>query len=226
LTSPPVSPDARPGRFPFRTPATLTLLLLTVGAFVGQVLAGGDAGERAFGLIPARVSAPSSLPNAAGGQPIPAWLTLLTYLFLHGGWWHVAINMAGLAWLGWYAEPALGTRRFVLAYLSFGVVTGLAIVLLGPHWTRSFVGASGVINGVLGGFLALHLSGRLLRGRSNLVALAVESAFVLAVAGWLLGRTPPAEADRPSAVLFHLIPFLAGWLAVRMWGQGMKLGRG
>jgi membrane associated rhomboid family serine protease len=156
VASPPTSPGARPGRFPFRTPATLALLLLTVGAFAGQVAAGGDAAERTFGLIPARLSGPSSLTDVAGGQPIPAWLTPLTYMFLHHGWWHLALNMAGLSWLGWYAEPAMGTRRFVLAYLFFGVVTGLTIVLLGPHWTRPFVGASGAISGVLGAFL-LHV---------------------------------------------------------------------
>jgi membrane associated rhomboid family serine protease len=198
------------------------LLLVTVGAFLGQVVAGGDAGERAFGVIPARISALSSLTTVTGGQPIPVWLTLLTYMFLHGGWWHVAFNTAGLSLLGLYAEPALGTRRFLFAYLFFGVVTGLTIVLLGPHWTRSFVGGSGAISGVLGTFLALHQSGGLLRGRCNLVALVVESVGVLAVAGWLLGRAPPVEADRPSALMFHIIPFLAGWLGVQTAGGGPR----
>ncbi len=226
MTPTSVSPIARPSQVLFRTPATLTLLLLTVGAFLGQIAAGGNAGQRAFGIIPAHFSDPSSLTEVAGGQSIPVWLTLFIYMFLHGGWWHVATNMTGLAWLGWYAEPAINTRRFVLAYLFFGVVTGLSIVLIGPHWTRAFVGASGAICGVLGAFLALHWSGRLLRGRNNFVVLAVEAAVLLAIAGWLLGRTPAVVPDRPSSLLFHLIPFLAGWLSVRVWSQGMRLWRG
>jgi membrane associated rhomboid family serine protease len=197
-------------------PATLALFLVTVGAFVAQVVVGGDAGERAFGVIPARISDLSSLTTVSDGQLIAGWLTLLTYMFLHGGWWHVAVNMAGLCMLGWYAEPALGTWRFIFAYLLSGVVTGLAIVLLGPHWTRPFVGASGAISGVLGASLAMHRSGRYRR-----TAVAVKSAAVLVVAGWLLGRRPPAVADHPSALMFHVIPFLAGWLwgpVPRPWG--------
>lgn len=110
-----------------------------------------------------------------------------------------------------------------MVYPCFGIITGLTIVLLGPHWTRPFVGASGAISGVLGTFLALHLSGLLRRGRYNLMALVVESLCLLSVAGLLLSRTPPAEADRPTAFLFHVIPFLAGWLSVRILKQGLRL---
>lgn len=105
-----VNPCAHPRKFLFRTPATLTLLVLTSGAFIVQIVMGGDAAEQAFGIIPARFT--GSDKKAADGQPIAAWLTLLTYMFLHCGWWHVAMNMAGLASLGWYAEPAMTTRRF------------------------------------------------------------------------------------------------------------------
>jgi membrane associated rhomboid family serine protease len=202
------------------TPATLALLLVTIATYLGQVLAGGDAVQRAIGLIPARVSDPASLMAIGRGQLIPSWLTLLAYMFPHAGWWHVATNMAGLWFLGQHAEPTMGTRRFALAYLASGVVTGLVIVLLAPFWTKPVVGASGAICGVFGAFLALRLACWPVRDRRNLVALALESVCLLGVVAWLLGRTPPPpQPDRLTALMWHAIPLLVGWLWVRVRRQ-------
>jgi hypothetical protein len=54
-----------------------------------------------------------------------------------------------------------------------------------------------------------------MRDRRNLAVLAIESASLLGVVAWLLVRTPPQVPDRMSALMWHLIPFLAGWLWVR-----------
>ena len=69
----------------FAAPSTLGLFLVTVSTYMVQVLAGGDIVERAIGLIPARVSNLSTLTAVGGGQLVPAWLTLITYLFPHRG---------------------------------------------------------------------------------------------------------------------------------------------
>ena len=196
-------------------PATLALFLVTVGTYLAQVLAGGDIVERAIGLIPARVSNLATLTAVGSGQLVPAWLTLVTYIFPHGAWWHVTMNMAGLWFFGRLAEPIMGTKRFLFAYVASGVVTGLVVVVLGPHWTRPAAGASGAISGILGAFLALRLPRWPMRDRRNLAVLAIESAWLLGVVAWLLVRTPPQVPDRMSALMWHLIPFLAGWLWVR-----------
>src|SRR6478735_3686081 len=121
-------------------PATLALFLVTIITYLVQVLVGGDVVERAVGLIPARVSNLATLLVVGGGQQVPAWLTLITYMFPHGAWWHVTMNMAGLWSFGRLAEPIMGTRRFLFAYLASGVLTGLVTVILGPHWSRPFAG--------------------------------------------------------------------------------------
>jgi membrane associated rhomboid family serine protease len=195
-------------------PATLALFSATVATYLVQVLAGGDIVERAIGLIPARVSNLATLAAVGSGQWVPAWLTLVTYIFPHGGWWHVTMNMAGLWFFGRLAEPIMGTERFLFTYVASGVVTGLVIVVLGLHWTRPAAGASGAISGILGAFLALRLPRWPTRDRRNLAVLAIESACLLGVVGWLLVRTPPQVPDRISALMWHLIPFLAGWLWV------------
>jgi membrane associated rhomboid family serine protease len=196
-------------------PATLTLFLMTVATYLVQVLAGGDIVERAIGLIPARVSNLATLTAVGGGQLVPAWLTLITYIFPHRAWWHVTMNMAGLWCFGRLAEPIMGTRRFLFAYVASGVVTGLVVVFLGPQWTRPAAGASGAISGILGSFLALRLPRWPILDRRNLAVLTIESACLLGVVAWLLVRMPPQVPDRMSALMWHLIPFLAGWLWVR-----------
>jgi hypothetical protein len=199
---------------------TLTLFLVTVATYLGQILAGGDAVRRAIGLIPARVSDPTLIMAIGGGQLVPAWLTLVTYMFPHGSWWHLSTNMAGLCFLGPHAERVMGTRRFAFAYLASGVVTGLTIVLLVPLSTKPAAGASGAICGALGALLALRLPRWPFRDRRNLVALAIESVCLLGVATWLHGRTPPPKhPDHLAALMWHALPFLAGWLWVRVWRQ-------
>jgi membrane associated rhomboid family serine protease len=183
---------------------------VTVATYLVQVWDGGDAVQRAIGLIPARVSDSASVWSVGGGQLVPAWLTLVTYMFPHMGWWHVSLNTIGLWMLGQVAEPVMGTRRFVFAYVASGVVCGLAVVLLGPHWTKPAAGASGAIGGVFGAFLSLRLPVWPALDRRNLVALSIESACLIGVAAWLLLPTTPPKPDRPSALMFHLIPILVG----------------
>jgi membrane associated rhomboid family serine protease len=203
-------------------PATLALFLATVTTYLVQVLAGGDLVERAVGLIPAHVSNLATPLAVRGGQQVPAGLTLVTYLFPHGAWWHVTLNMAGLWFFGRLAEPIMGTGRFLFAYLASGVVTGLVIVVLGPHWTKPVAGASGAMSGVLGASLALRLPRWTFSDRRNLAALALESASLLGVVAWLLGRTSPRVPDRMSALMWHLIPFLTGWMWVRVGRQAAQ----
>jgi membrane associated rhomboid family serine protease len=200
----------------FAPPATLVLFLVTVTTYLFQVLAGGEVVERAIGLIPARVSNLDTLTLLGDGQVVPAWLTLVTYIFPHRGWWHVAMNMAGLWSFGRLAEPLMGSRRFLFTYLASGAFTGLVIVSLGPHWTKPAAGASGAISGVLGAFLALRLPRWPVLDRRNLAVSATESACIFAVVSWLLHRSPPRLPDRMSALMWHFIPFLAAWACVRV----------
>lgn len=156
-------------------PATLVLFLVTVITYLLQVLVGGDVVERAVGLIPARVSHLATLTAVGGGQQVPAWLTLITYMFPHRGWWHVMMNMAGLWFFDRLSEPIMGTGRFLFAYLASGVLTGLVVVTLGPRWTKPAAGVSGAISGVLGAFLALRSPRRAFGDRRNLAVQALES---------------------------------------------------
>ena len=79
---------------------------------------------------------------------------LITYQFIHQGFWHLLANMMGLYFLGPETERALGTNRFFALYFLSGVLGGLGWSLLSPY--GSCVGASGAIFGVLGAYAALY----------------------------------------------------------------------
>ena len=80
---------------------------------------------------------------------------LITYMFLHSGFWHIVLNMLGLFFFGPETERTLGTRRFAALYLVSGIIGGLGWLLLMGSQVGLCLGASGAIFGVLGAFAAL-----------------------------------------------------------------------
>jgi len=106
----------------------------------------------ALGLVPAFIS------GAMADARLALWpyLTLLTYMFVHGSWVHLAANMIFLWVLGDNIESAIGHVSFVVFYLLCGVAGGLAHVAGMPASAVPLVGASGAIAGVVGAYLLLH----------------------------------------------------------------------
>ncbi len=136
---------------------TWTLIGLCVGTFLFQLSLDPMSERRmalAFGLIPAVLTGAAELrPDLA---VIPAWLTLGSSMFLHGGFGHLISNMLFLGIFGDNVEDAMGHRRFVLFYLVCGVAAALTHVAVAPGTTTPMIGASGAISGVLGAYLILH----------------------------------------------------------------------
>ncbi len=213
--SEPPGKSARPSVLP---PAgTLILCLLTSVTFIAQTLTGTERWIQAAGIIPACLLHISSLLAIADAQSLPVGFTLFTYIFLHGGWWHVLPNMTALWVSGAIAEPVMGARRFVLGYIASGVTGAFAIALVLPHSLKPVAGASGAISGILGAALALHVSGGARPGVPAGLLLVLEVASVPAVAAWLFLRTIPPQPDLICSLVYHFIPFLLAWLSVRIW---------
>jgi membrane associated rhomboid family serine protease len=77
-------------------------------------------------------------------------------MFLHGGWFHLLGNMLYLWIFGNNVEDVLGRGRYLLLYLTCGIVAALAQAYSNPTSHIPMVGASGAIAGVLGAYLLLH----------------------------------------------------------------------
>jgi membrane associated rhomboid family serine protease len=106
---------------------------------------------RTFGVVPARLLGPE-----------PPYFTLVTSLFLHGGWVHLLGNMLYLWIFGNNVEDAMGHGRFAVFYLLCGFAAAAVQVAFQPDSPVPMVGASGAIAGVLGAYLVLFPHARIL----------------------------------------------------------------
>jgi len=140
-----------------RLPVTFGLIGACVAVYIAVAIAAQGYGYPVnVGLVtqPPEVLARGALVPAAVAQG-QVWL-LLSSMFLHSGFIHLALNMLSLYFLGSFVEQAFGRSRFLALYLSSGLAGGIAYLYFGAFDTPA-VGASGAIFGLLGGVLGLSL---------------------------------------------------------------------
>jgi len=110
-----------------------------------------------YGMVPAElfgVDQPSGHVYNIAGPPEP--VTILTSMFLHAGFLHLAGNMLYLWIFGDNIEAAMGWFRFIIFYLVCGFAAAMAQAISAPGSAVPMVGASGAISGVLGAYLLLY----------------------------------------------------------------------
>jgi membrane associated rhomboid family serine protease len=140
-----------------RPVVTWTIIAACIAIFVLQATAGPRTAQAitfSFGLIPAVLLDLRELDPALA--LVPAWATLVTSMFLHGGIMHLGGNMLFLGVFGDNIEDAMGHVKFVAFYLVCGAAAALSHVVIAPGSTTPMIGASGAISGVLGAYLILH----------------------------------------------------------------------
>lgn len=148
-----------------------------------------------FGLVPAHLSQTlppdASVPLGGGLACVlgggSAWYTVVTSMFMHGGWMHIIGNMWFLWIFGNNVEDAMGTPRFLIFYLLCGLAAAAVQVVSDPGSAIPMVGASGAIGGVMGAYIVLyprvHVHMLLFLG-FFITTFAVPAVFMLAY--WLL----------------------------------------
>ena len=122
-----------------------------------------------WGLVPARLMQ---------GQ---GYSDLLTHMFLHGGWMHLAGNMLFLWIFGDNLEDALGHVRYLLFYLACGIAAAALQVAGDPGFDGPLIGASGAIAGVLGGYLVLFP-----RARIDVLFIFIIFFRVFSIPAWIV----------------------------------------
>ena len=135
------------------------LVAANVLVFLGQLFM-GRATERiiqTFGFMPARLLDPSAFDYA----PWEVGITLISSLFLHGGFVHLFGNLIYLWVFGGAIEDAMGHAKFLFFYLACGAAGSLTHTVLFPQSTVPSIGASGSIAGLLGAFLVFRPNARI-----------------------------------------------------------------
>jgi membrane associated rhomboid family serine protease len=143
-----------------RTPVVnRALVAANVAVFLAQLLAGPSTEVliQVFGFMPARLIDPAAFHYSIW----EAALTLITSLFLHGGFVHLFGNMIYLWVFGDAVEDAFGHLGYLLFFIGCGAIGSITHTLVFPHSTVPSIGASGSIAGVLGAFLVLRPRARI-----------------------------------------------------------------
>src|SRR5437870_9772696 len=141
---------------------TRALILINALVFFFELALPQESVDHIFslvGIVQARFTRPEWA--ASVGFPIDTYWPILTHQFLHGGWLHIISNMWTLWIFGDNVEDRMGPVRFSIFYLTCGALAGMTQLLINPDSTVPSVGASGAIAGVLGAYLLLFPTARL-----------------------------------------------------------------
>jgi membrane associated rhomboid family serine protease len=161
-----------------------------------------------LGVIPAVLFGTAALPQ---GLPlVPEPITLVTSLFLHGSFLHLAGNMLFLWVFGDNVEDGMGHARFLIFFLLCGVAACLAHCLMNPLSTAPLIGASGAIAGVVAAYLILYPRVKVWALYFGRLPLRVPAMY--AIGFWILLQVGSAflSGDQDVGWFAHLGGFAAG----------------
>lgn len=201
-----------------RPVVTVAIIVVNVVVFLLE-LAGGDAFVQKWSVIPAHIVA---------GQ---GWITILTAMFMHGGWMHIIGNMVFFWAFGPEIEDAMGPIRFLIFYLLGGVVASLAQIFAMSSSTVPNLGASGAIAAVMGAFLITYPRDKI---RTLLILgwfidVTVIPAVVL-IGLWFLiqlfsqiGSIASTESGGGVAYMAHVGGFIFGAVTARLFEDSRRI---
>ena len=182
-------------------------------------VATGEVGTAANG----EVGCVTQSPPPYDKSPV---LSVLTAMFLHGGWLHLLGNLLFLYVFGNNVEDRLGRVRYLAFYLACGYAATYGFSLFFNGSSQPLVGASGAIAGVLGAYLVLFPRAKVWSLLTFFFFLPVRLPAWLVLGSWfvlqyLYARGAGLAANTGTAYLAHVIGFVVGALLVwRLRGTG------
>ena len=148
----PVRSSIHPRNYPL-----INVVLIFINIFVFWIeISQGPLFDRfvvTYSLIPARYSNPDLASYFSVREQ---FASLLSFMFLHGNFWHLLGNMWFLYIFGGNVEDRLGHLRYIAFYIACGLASGLVHVMTNLHSTIPTIGASGAIAGVMGAYFVLY----------------------------------------------------------------------
>ena len=197
-------------RFPV---VTVVLIAINVIIFLFEVMMGRNVYTVMimFGVIPARLVSQWQDPRVV--------FTLISSMYLHGGWAHLLGNMLYLWIFGDNVEDRMGRLRFFVFYTLSGVIASLLQVAANTRSPVPIIGASGAIAGVLGAYLLLYPRARVSTLILFLFIQIVWLPAVVVLGGWFLiqlfnGLASLTEITQTGGVAWwaHIGGFVAGMI--------------
>ncbi len=181
-----------------------------------------------YGVIPRYLALHMAQPSLPGevctlyDVPNPLLMTMISALFLHAGWLHLAGNMLFLLIFGDNVEDRLGHLSFVLLYLVCGLAGMVAQTAADPQATTPIIGASGAVAGVLAGYLVLFPG---VRVRTLFFVILLDLPAWLVIGLWVVVQAlsglavfdADAQVTGGVAYLAHLGGFATGLVLILLY---------
>jgi len=217
-----------------RSAPLINYVLIAINILVFVFLQGMGGNEKftyAFSTVPAEILTGKDIASGPlEPTPVPVYFTLITSMFMHGGWAHLLGNMLFLWVFGDNIENRIGHMRYLIFYLVCGIIASLCHVFVsGSDALIPSLGASGAISGVLGGYLLLFPSRRVrvIMGRG----ITTVPAFV-ALGLWIvfqvingMGMLGGDETGGGVAYAAHIGGFVAGLALIKLFDIGVRKDR-
>lgn len=215
----PLRDTTRSARFPF---VNFTLIGLNILVFLFEVSLGDRMNLfiHSFGLIPAHVFS-ASAGVGLGDRVLP----IFSSMFMHGGWLHLIGNALFLYIFGDNVESRMGHFKYLLFYLTCGVLAALFHIVTNFSSEVPMVGASGAISGVLGAYITFYPKSRIL----TLVPIfffvqlihipAAVFIFIWFIIQFISGVGTLGDTGKSGGVAFwaHIGGFVAGLILARFF---------
>jgi membrane associated rhomboid family serine protease len=203
------------------------LIALNILVFVLlQGMGGNEKFTYAYSTVPAEILTGKDIATGLlEPTPVPVYLTLISSMFMHGGWAHLLGNMLFLWVFGDNIENRIGRSRYLIFYLVCGIIASLSHVFIsGASSEIPSLGASGAISGVLGGYMLLFPSRRvrvmMVRGIGEVpafVALGIWIVFQIINGMGMLGGY---QTGGGVAYAAHIGGFIAGLALIKLFDIG------
>ncbi len=215
----------------------ITVVIIALNVIAWIYVQGAGATDSAlfgsiceYGLIPAEITGQTGGYRGVELAPgVPClfqrgnWFTILTSMFLHGGWLHLIGNMWFLWVFGNNIEDSMGHLRYLVFYLLTGALAALVHIYSSMGSMVPTVGASGAISGIMGAYLILYP-----RVRVQTLLWIVIFVKIIAVPAWVIliqwfalqflyWLTRVGAAEGGIAVWAHIGGFLAGVLLIKIF---------
>ncbi len=221
-----------------------SVIAICSAAFLVQV-SSGEGGNRImeqFGMVPIRLTDPDAQPTIRqqvvirtprgietgiverklAPSVLPPWLTVVTCMFLHGGWMHFLGNMWFLYVFGDNVEDRFGHVGYSVLYLATGIAAAMAHYASDTMSVVPTIGASGAIAGVMGAYAWLYPDARV---KAVLPLFIVIQVFVLPapvfLGIWFAIQTFSGISASAAGVAWwaHIGGFVAGILVALIAGR-------
>ena len=191
---------------------TIILIAINMIAFAYQLATGMHLTAAKYGAIPYELM--HNVDQLPLSPPTP-YLSLLTYMFLHGGFLHIIGNMLYLNTFGPNVEDMMGHTKFLIFYLLCGVVAAAVYILPNFRSQIPLVGASGAIAGVMGAHIRALPRTRIMCLLFFFIRITLPAVIILFF--WILLQFYNAGMGGDSNVAFiaHIGGFFFGMYLVR-----------